>query len=96
MGAERLALGAECVEAPEDCLFHPDRHAGALIVDADNDSGAVPAEPERDRPASRAERAGVADEILEHLGEAILDALHHERTVAFDLDADGLGNFTHC
>ena len=38
--------------------------------------------------ARRAERARVADEVLQHLGEAVLDAPHQERTVAFDLDAD--------
>ena len=35
MGAERLALGAEGVEAPKDRLLHAVRYAGAVVLHAE-------------------------------------------------------------
>ncbi len=77
------------VEALEDALQRVRRDAGAVVLDFDDDSlggrrigvdvaVALPAQANADLPSGFRERAGVVDEVRDHLGEPGIVAEHGE------------------
>jgi hypothetical protein len=78
------------IEALEDLLPHFLGHAGSVVVDDDLDLAAQSPARDAHRAARRRERAGIVDQIVDHLAEPGVVSQHHESAAppAFEIQGD--------